>query len=407
VLVTPGNVLDPVSVRAQEVLSGDDRTYRVIASVSTADVQSLRTAGLDYPAWATSHYLQLPDTITPRTRELARQIVAEANATNPYDQAQAITEWLRENITYQLGIEPPPGGAEPVDWFLFETRTGFCNYYASAAVVLMRSLGIPARMAVGFTQGQLDRTTGLYLVREFNAHAWPEVYFPNYGWIEFEPTSSEPPLQRPERTVSEDAPTSAGPLQPIPTPDLGRDERGEDDAAADASSTTDWATLLQRWGYNLGIALSITGLLGVAITLGMVRAGLIGLESLGLPGRSLLRWMGRAVPSAVTQAYMELERAARWLGLKLPDSLTPTERAEALSAALPQTRAAIQAITEQYTLEQYAPAPNAANGAAALAAWRSIRLTIWRAGLRAFIRSWMEDDLSRVARRLRAQPQPG
>src|SRR5438477_587036 len=80
-------------------------------------------------------------------------------------------------------------------------RRGYCNYYASAEVIMLRSLGIPARLAVGFNQGQVDTSTNTFHILEQNAHAWPEVFFPNYGWVEFEPTASESPLVRPAHGV--------------------------------------------------------------------------------------------------------------------------------------------------------------------------------------------------------------
>jgi len=400
VIVGPGGLIDPVSVRAQTLLTGDDRRYRVVASVSVADQQSLRVAGTDYPEWVRAYYLQLPETITPRTRALARQIVTEAGATTPFDQAQAITRWLRQNITYDLAIEAPPQGAEPIDWFLFESRRGYCNYYASAMVLMLRSLDIPARMAVGFAQGEFDPVTGQYVVRERNAHAWPEVYFPNYGWIEFEPTGSEPPLERPERTVLEDTNAVAPPTPAADdAPPLERNDR---DALDDASTgqdrpAIDVAALLEA-GRRLSTAALVIALLTLAALGWLVSADLIGWESLGRPGRQVLRWLGRVVPTAVTQAYLELERAARWLGLKLPPYLTPRERAGELSAALPAARPAIETITAQYMAEQYSPYPEIANGSLALGAWRDIRSRVWGEGILKRLRRWIRIDLRSLLR---------
>ncbi|MBK8780899.1 MAG: transglutaminase domain-containing protein [Anaerolineales bacterium] len=80
---------------------------------------------------------------------------------------------------------------------LFESKQGFCNYYASAEVLMLRSIGIPARLAVGFAQGEPNLQNTFFTVREKDAHAWPEVYFPGYGWIEFEPTGNQDPVNRP------------------------------------------------------------------------------------------------------------------------------------------------------------------------------------------------------------------
>ena len=93
-------------------------------------------------------------------------------------------------------VEAPPAGQDPLDWFLFHSKKGFCNYYATAEVLLLRSAGIPARMVVGFAQGEFDPPNH-YVVRQRDSHAWPEVYFPGIGWVEFEPTSNQAPLELP------------------------------------------------------------------------------------------------------------------------------------------------------------------------------------------------------------------
>ncbi|MBP7691570.1 MAG: hypothetical protein KA764_06620, partial [Anaerolineales bacterium] len=385
----PGGTLDPVSVRAQKILTGDDRRYTVIASVSVADAASLNSAGNNYPDWIKAFFLQLPDTVTPRTRDLARQIVQDAGAVSAFEQAEAITAWLRRNITYDQAISAPPQGVEPVDWFLFETRRGYCNYYASAAVVLLRSLGIPARLAVGFAQGELNLETGQYLVREREAHAWPEVFFPDYGWIEFEPTGSEPPLNRPERQVVVTDPEANATAAPAPTRDLSREGLEPETGNSNAAAGPDWAALLAQWGASLAAAAGVLSLAVLLSLSGLLRADLMGLESLGRPGRQLLHWLGRAVPTAVTIAYRELERAARWLGLALPNTLTPRERAGELNAALPEAQPAVDLITAQYMAEQYSPYPEMASGSLAHRAWTGMRRLVWVTGVRRAVGRWV------------------
>ena len=126
---------------------------------------------------------------------------------------------------YNQGIAAPPPGADAVDYFLNDVKEGYCDYYASAMVVMLRSVGIPARFAVGYTPGkeapqQAQDEDGLiqYRVQENNAHAWPEVFFPSYGWVQFEPTASEPLLVRP--ADAPEAPLDAG-LQPQMPPNAG------------------------------------------------------------------------------------------------------------------------------------------------------------------------------------------
>jgi transglutaminase-like putative cysteine protease len=205
VVRTPDGLADVSSIAARTtVVRGD--IYRVRSQVANPTAAQLRAAGTNYPAWVRSRFLQLPETLTPRTRQLAVEITRGLD--NPYDQTAAITRWLRANIQYTLESGEPPEGVEPIDWFLFDHGVGFCNWYASAEVLMLRSLGIPARIAAGFAQGTPDESGSTFLVRQRDAHAWPEVYFPDYGWIEFEPTSAQPPLERVEVVVPSEADTT-------------------------------------------------------------------------------------------------------------------------------------------------------------------------------------------------------
>jgi transglutaminase-like putative cysteine protease len=186
-----------------ELLPGE--AYAVDSFVKNPNTQQLREAGTDYPEWVKRKYLQMPENFSPRIVDLARQITAGV-PDNPYDKTTAITNYLRQNLKYAATIQAPPRDKDTLEWVLFEYKQAYCVYYASAEVLMLRSLGIPARMAVGFTQGtpltfeegQRERAIpNTYMVLRNNAHAWPEVYFPEVGWVEFEPTVSEPPLDRP------------------------------------------------------------------------------------------------------------------------------------------------------------------------------------------------------------------
>jgi len=168
--------------------------YVVVSSVSHASVRALRAAGDEYPDWVKERYLQLPPRLPPEVYRLSREITSPYQ--NAYDKAAAIEAYLRK-IRYNEGIVGPPRGKDAVAWFLFEGREGYCDYYASAMVVLCRAVGIPARLARGYALGEYEPLFKAFRIREWDAHAWPEVYFPRYGWIEFEPTSSEPLLVRP------------------------------------------------------------------------------------------------------------------------------------------------------------------------------------------------------------------
>jgi transglutaminase-like putative cysteine protease len=184
---------DVTSVRPSGRLDAGDQ-YRADSSVSNASANALRNASRNYPAW-TEAYLQLPDTLPARVRDKARELATGAG--NPYDMANQIEQYLR-GFAVDTKIQAAPARRDSVDYFLFEARRGYFDYHASAMVVMLRSLGIPARLAVGYTIKAEDRIpqTSVYVVHESNAFAWPEVYFPGLGWIEFNPTPSEPPVLR-------------------------------------------------------------------------------------------------------------------------------------------------------------------------------------------------------------------
>jgi transglutaminase-like putative cysteine protease len=127
---------------------------------------------------------------TERVRALAHTITAAAPTT--YDKVLAIEQWLRDHTQYSLDIPKLPKGADAVDQYLFVDRKGFCEQIGTALVVMLRELGIPARLAVGYTPGERNPFTGLYEVKASDAHAWAEVYFPGVGWQGFDPTANVP-----------------------------------------------------------------------------------------------------------------------------------------------------------------------------------------------------------------------
>lgn len=130
-------------------------------------------------------YLQLPDAITPRTRQLAAQITKPY--TNNFDKAVAIQKWLDANLSYTLELVDP-GAQEPIDFFLFDRKKGHCEYFASAFAVLARAVGIPVRQVNGFLGGEWNEYQGYVAVRAGDAHSWDEVFFPGKGWVTFDPT---------------------------------------------------------------------------------------------------------------------------------------------------------------------------------------------------------------------------
>lgn len=168
---------------------GKGDTYNSIGSESAATAEQLRAAGTDYPDWVKERYLQLPKSLPQRVRDESRRVVGGTRT--PYDQAQAIEEYLR-TLPYDLAVESTPAGRDTVDFLLFELKRGYFDYQATAMAVMLRTLGIPARVAVGYV---LDPTTAeetKYTVTKSDAYTWVEVFFPKYGWVNFNPTQDRP-----------------------------------------------------------------------------------------------------------------------------------------------------------------------------------------------------------------------
>ena len=206
VLFGAGEPLAPsVAYQAEERFAGDlvalrsdERSYTMsslIPALSEAELDAL-------PAWDEATplpaeyaiYLDLPESVTARTRALAAELTADADTL--FARATAIERYLR-TFPYDLTVPAPPEDVEDVaDYFLFDLQLVYCDYYDTAFVVLARAAGLPARFVNGFTNRSWSDTEQLWTVVEADAHSWPEVYFPQVGWISFEPTAGRPELAR-------------------------------------------------------------------------------------------------------------------------------------------------------------------------------------------------------------------
>ena len=187
------------------LLKGNATHYKATSWAAKVTATQLRRSGVNYPINVKQAYLQLPDELPERVRLLAQRVTSGLDT--PYDKAVSLERFLRSNYPYRLDVGSPPAGRDAVDYFLFDIQAGFCSYYSSAMVVMLRVVGVPARVVIGYATGEFDYERHAYRVPASAAHAWVEVYFPTYGWIEFEPTAAYGSFQYVEET------TSAGPNQ--------------------------------------------------------------------------------------------------------------------------------------------------------------------------------------------------
>lgn len=168
--------------------AGGPPEYEVVSDAGLPSPADLRRAPPQSPIAIRLIYLQLPD-LDPRVGRLARQITE--HTTNNYDRALAIQNYLRGNFRYTL--DPPAiQPSDPVGSFLFVSKQGYCEYFAAAMALMLRTVGIPSRLVNGFQTGSYNRVAHDFVVRARDAHTWVEVYFPGYGWVPFDPTPADP-----------------------------------------------------------------------------------------------------------------------------------------------------------------------------------------------------------------------
>ena len=189
-----GSVLAPDSVDAGSTFSGVSRK-------PVRDVDVLRAAGSAYPQAVEQRYTQLPDGTPTRVGEFTEELTADDET--PYDTATTIQNWLRSEKGYSL--QASEQSDHIADTFIFEMEAGYCEYFATAMTTMLRSQGIPARYTVGYSTGQ-QVEENRYEVRGMNAHAWVEVYFPDVGWVRFDPTPGGSRLQAQQETLEEEQP---------------------------------------------------------------------------------------------------------------------------------------------------------------------------------------------------------
>jgi transglutaminase-like putative cysteine protease len=372
-LDTRGDPNDVATVRLDTPVQ-QNQDYTVISAVSIATVQDLRAAGEDYPAWVRERYLQLPRNLPRRVVELAH--TATNGAASDFDKAVALEGFLRDNFTYTTHVPTVPPDQDWVDYFLFQSKQGYCDYFATAMVVMLRGEGVPARVASGFAPGDFDPATGLSIVRENHAHSWVEAYFPRYGWITFEPSSIRAIPQRVEES-------SAAADVPPPSGDVGSDaglltpdELDELLAIRDNAPPPVQQPFLASWP---GILLLILGgLLVVSILAAVVL---------------MFAWRrGLNTLKPYQRPYAEMIKLGRWSGaLRARPGDTPHEVAEHMGRQVPRANTAITELTDAYVEATYAGRPPQDDPRPA---WLAARRDVIRGLFSRRLGGWFGEDTS-------------
>jgi hypothetical protein len=308
-----------------------------VGTITAASVERLLAANNDYPAWLRDRYLQVPADLPPEVRALAQQIAAGERV--PYRVATKVEDYLRSNYTFSLDMPERPQRQDAIAHFLFDARRGYSDYFASSMSVLLRLLGIPSRVAVGFAvdAGDRDVVTKQFNVTDQDSWAWTQAYFPGLGWIDFNPTPSRDLIARVGQDVDTGPAIPEG-MDPAPFPDdpglLEEFEEPVDigDGVADGADEGLGGLIA-----SLGTWLLMASLLFVAAFFG---------------GR--FAWgaaFGRFPPA--TQRWAKTQAFASWAGVPLRRDLTPLEEARVVGVTLERPPIDLGPLARSYVVERY------------------------------------------------------
>jgi transglutaminase-like putative cysteine protease len=340
--------------------------YTGVSRLPPASPVKLRAASKDYPEEIAATYLQLPP-LDPRIPDLAREITK--NAQTPFDQAIRIQNHLRSRFAYTLKLAGKPGD-DPLAHFLFETRAGHCEYFASSMAIMLRTLGIPSREVNGFLPGEYNDLGGDYIVRASDAHSWVEVYFPGIGWQVFDPTPAVPDsgssfltrlgmyVDWMEMTWNEWVIGYDFAHQAALAQNLQRSSKNWGDAARAwfERKQRDGRKWLKAWQFQHG---TLGYLLPTVLVLLLVAL------RYNVPGELVRRFRlfvriraskaVRADPQLASRLYAELLRILARRGLTRTETQTPFEFAAAVNS--PQLAPAVWEFTQLYARARFGEAP--------------------------------------------------
>jgi transglutaminase-like putative cysteine protease len=350
---------DPAVVRMANMLQKGQQ-YTVISATSVASEDQLRQAGDNYPA-GVEKYLQLPPTVPERVKSRSEEIAA--GAPTPYDKAIAIEAYLRA-LPYETKVPTPPSDRDWVDYTLFDVQTGYADSLATTMTVMLREVGVPARVVTGFAPGHFDEDQAAYIVFESEAHAWVEVFFPRYGWINFEPS------------VLRDLPFRPTESQAIILPITDGAYLGEN---PDMYMEDPYFDSFGEFVPYQAPRADVPWLIGLGIVAGLLVAIVAGWYGMML----LLRRGLRSLPFHA-QWYGQFRRLAGWAGLSGQPSQTPFEYTDWLEKRYPGTGKMVRPITECYVQGTYGnQEPGPEEMARASKAWDTLRQPLAR---RVFLR---------------------
>ncbi len=354
----------PVLYKSLEPLRPNS-TYRIVAELNLASEEAMREASQDYYPGILNRYLQVPDSLPTRVRTLA--LALTEGSTNPYDSAVAIEGFLR-TMEYTTVPGEIDHDADVVDHFLFEARKGYSDHFASSMAMMLRTLGIPSRLVLGFGPGISDPEEEGYLVKDRDSHSWPEVFFPGIGWVPFEPT----PIYdlRPRglpgagfniteilESIGELGPDAGTEVSELLQREEEQEERNDLGGPLPGGQGTRALPSL-----HFGTPLGAGGVFfAVFMAIGVVLMRLLWIRQYG-------------EFSTPEMAYNRIRRLVVYLGIPCPPSQTPYEFAEQLSELLPDSREDVYLICRTFVEKRYGRRdPSAVEVVRMLWAWSRIK----------------------------------
>jgi transglutaminase-like putative cysteine protease len=375
--------------------SSDGLTYTVTSESARLTPADLQGRAGEVPDSIRSHYTELPADFPTRVRDLA--VEKTAGARTPYAQARALQDYLR-TFTYDLHV--PQGHSDSaLETFLFETQRGYCEQFAGAYAAMARSIGLPARVAVGFTPGQVDPTDPtLFHVLGEHAHAWPEVYFAGAGWVAFEPTPGRgmPNAQSytgvPEQQAATGNPSTATTLQPTATSQVAGGPTTTIGAGQSQGSQTTTPTSAKRDRSVLHRFAEEPAKRAIPLLLVLVLLYLGGVPAALAAHRRGRRRRATTPAQRISLAWVEAAEDAGMVGLHTRASDTYAEQADRLTEVLPGAGAAAEVLARAREAADYSPVgadePTAAAATTAATTVHVEALAVATLGVKA--RRWLD-----------------
>ncbi len=319
------------TVTFDEILE-ENQHYNVTTYVSTAEASQLEKSTEEYPSWIADRYLQLPDDLPREVRDLSMQIVEDAGAVTPWEKTTAIRRFLKDQV-YSLEIKGPGPRDDGIHYFLFKTinepcpsdqpdcdvtkRKGYSQYFGSAATVMLRAVGVPARMIAGWSAGEYVPDQGQFLIRDRNRHGWTQIFAPPYGWIDVEVTPGRPAV--PRNVLVPTSPTTGIPPGLVGSAEFDPDYLQYLEDLDELALLEQDLRLGNRGGAfdeadgGLPIDIPVIPTAAVASVLILIIVGVVG-----------WRWNLRGQPVSV-RAYSQFLRVAAVLGYRKPSHVSARE----------------------------------------------------------------------------------